>query len=722
MISRAFSPYRIVQNLWHRVPLSGRVRAGFKTLVFRVFAPWFRGTAAYRDWLEQQNWMERGLVHYPRFRGGGSARCGAPALRTTRGHSVPAVSVIIPVCGDPALVFSCLEAIADSSPQAAFEVIVVDAGGAPVNDARTALSARNDIRYVCDADGRGFAEFCNAGARLARGDDLFFLSVDTRVLGDWLSASRSVLSKIPGAGLVGGKILSPDGRINEPDWLRWRQGTSRLKSRDLDPARPAVNYLRDVEGFGGSAVLVRRSLFDAIGGFDPVYRSADYGVRDLSLEVRVHGYRVLYQPFSQAVRYGDACADARALGSADGAHEADRRRFFRKWRDMLFESSRYDTGDSRGTVGFRPKARILVIDACTPMSDRDSGSVDLVNLLRLFASFDYQVTFCPVDLIYAGPYTRALQSSGVECIYSPFEHSVERLLRARGREFDVVMLMRLDQGVRYLNSVRANCPQAKVIFNTVDLHYLREERRAMTDTGMADSAGARRMKRLELDVVRGVDLTILISPIERELLAGEVPDARLCVIPLLRDIPGRGPGFADRRGAIFIGGFRHPPNLDAILWCCRQIWPKVQGELPDVELSIVGSYPSAEVMNLEAKGVHVLGYVEDIAPLFARTRLSIAPLRYGAGLKGKVVTSLGYGVPCVVTPVAAEGLGLADGEGIVVAADPDAFAAAVVHIHGHQDDWERLSMAGIEAVRRSFSLDANRPRLANLLRDLDLPS
>jgi O-antigen biosynthesis protein len=722
MISRDFSPYRIVQGLWHRVPLGGRIRYALKTLVFRVFAPWFRGTVAYRDWLEQQDWMAGGSARDLRCCIGDLERAGAADLRTAMGHSVPAVSVIIPVCGDPARVLPCLAAIADSRPQMPFEVIVVDDASAPFNDARAALSARNDIRYVDDADCRGFAESCNAGARLARGEDLFFLSVDTRVLGDWLSASRSVLARIPGAGLVGGKILSPDGRINEPDWLRWRQGECPSKSNDRNSARPAVNYLRDVDVFGGSAVLVRRALFDAIGGFDPFYRSPDYGVGDLSLEVRVHGYRVVYQPFSQVVRYGDACADARALGSADGSREADRRRFFRKWRDMLFESSRYDSGDYRGTIGFRPKARILVIDACTPMSDRDSGSVDLVNLLRLFASFDYQVTFCPVDLIYAGPYTRALQSSGVECIYSPFEHSVERLLRARGREFDVVMLMRLDQGVRYLKPVRANCPQAKVIFNTVDLHYLREERRAMTDTGMQDSAGARRMKALELDVVRGADLTILISPIERDLLAGEVPDARLHVIPLLRDIPGRGPGFADRRGAIFIGGFRHPPNLDAILWCCRRIWPKVQGELPDVDLSIVGSYPSPEVMNLEAKGVHVLGYVEDIAPLFARTRLSIAPLRYGAGLKGKVVTSLGYGVPCVVTPVAAEGLGLADGEGIVIAADPDAFAAAVVHIHGHRGDWERLSTAGIEAVRRSFSLDANRPSLANLLRDLDLPS
>jgi glycosyltransferase involved in cell wall biosynthesis len=266
------------------------------------------------------------------------------------------------------------------------------------------------------------------------------------------------------------------------------------------------------------------------------------------------------------------------------------------------------------------------------------------------------------------------------------------------------------------------CPRAKVIFNTVDLHYLREERRASTQTGIPRSSAARRMKQQELEVVRRADTTIVISPIERELLAKEVPAARLHVIPLLREIPGRGPGYKGRRGILFIGGFRHPPNTDAILWFCAQIWPIVRRRLPGIELSIVGSYPSAEVLGLKGNGVEVLGYVEDIEPLFAQVRLTIAPLRYGAGLKGKVVTSLGYGVPCVATPTAAEGLELENGQGIRVAAEPDTFAAAIVQLYEAADEWDRYSLAGLRAVTERFSVGANRPRIMNLLTELGLPA
>ncbi|MFB1492179.1 glycosyltransferase [Thiocapsa sp. C3-3m] len=365
---------------------------------------------------------------------------------------------------------------------------------------------------------------------------------------------------------------------------------------------------------------------------------------------------------------------------------------------------------------------MLIIDACTPTPDRDSGSIDLLNYLRVLESLDYRVTFLPADLLYAGPYTRDLQDLGVECLYLPFAYSVEKVLRTRGDEFDVVMLMRLGQGLRYLKHVRAHCPRAKVIFNTVDLHYLRAERREATQSETRSRSIARRMKDQELEVVRGADSTIVISPFERELLAKEVPAARLHVIPLLREIPGRSLGYGGRRGLVFIGSFRHPPNVDAIVWFCECVWPSLRRRLPETELSIVGSYPSPQILGLKGHGVEVLGYVADIEPLFARARLTIAPLRYGAGLKGKVVTSLGYGVPCVVTPTAAEGLGLDDGQGILVAAESEAFAAAIVQLYESADEWERSSLAGLRAVTERFSVAANRPRIKNLLVELGLPA
>jgi glycosyltransferase involved in cell wall biosynthesis len=532
----------------------------------------------------------------------------------------------------------------------------------------------------------------------------------------------AIASRIPETGLVGSQLVFPSGRVKEAGRIIGNDGWARRYGHEQDSRSPELSFVRDADAFSSAAILVRRVLLEDVGGFDPSYTGLDFAAIDLCFALQASGYRVIYQPRSQVIHHAEGLANTEVTGGVSSGEDQDRHHFAAKWREMIRAHVRSAARSERLEADRRPRARMLIIDACTPTPDRDSGSIDLLNYLRVLESRDYRVTFIPADLLYAGPYTRDLQDLGVECFYLPFAHSVEKLLRARGDEFDVVMLMRLAQGSRYLTRVRALCPHAKVIFNTVDLHYLREERRASTQTGTRSGSMARRMKQQELEVVRGADTTIVISPIERALIAREVPTARLRVIPLLREIPGRGPGYGGRRGILFIGGFRHPPNADAIIWFCERVWPIVRRRLPDIELSIVGSYPSPEVLGLEGNGVEVLGYVEDIEPLFARVRVTIAPLRYGAGLKGKVVTSLGYGVPCVVTPTAAEGLELDDGQGVLVAAEPDAFAAAILHLYEAEDDWQRCSLAGLRAVTERFSVPANRPRIIGLLTELGLPA
>jgi GT2 family glycosyltransferase/glycosyltransferase involved in cell wall biosynthesis len=721
MKPRIFAISRVLLTLWHRLPLSARIRFAAKSVAFRALGSWFSGTSAYNDWVEQRQWLELGVKKQTQ---GAPDLVGSPfpiPLRLASGVSDrPVVSVIIPVChrlNDP---IACLDSIATHPPAVPIEVIVID--GRLGNEVDSSLAERGDIRYLRIAHDLGVVIAANRGAALARGDLVFFLSQDSRVLDGWLDASMAIASRIPETGLVGSQLLFPNGRVKEAGRIVGDDGWARRYGLQDDSRAPELGFVRDADAFSCAALLIRRVLLDDVGGFDPGYTCLDVAATDVSFAAQARGYRVIYQPGSQVVQSTESLADPEASGGAKACEDPDCRRFSAKWRAMLSVHARSDGPSERLEADRRPRARMLIIDACTPMPDRDSGSIDLFNYLHVLVSLDYRVTFMPADLLYAGPYTRDLQNLGVECLYSPFASSVENVIRARGDEFDVVMLMRLAQGSRYLKRVRVMCPRAKVIFNTVDLHYLREERRASTQTGIPRSSAARRMKQQELEVVRRADTTIVISPIERELLAKEVPAARLHVVPLLREIPGRGPGYKGRCGILFIGGFRHPPNADAILWFCAQIWPIVRRRLPEIELSIVGSYPSAEVLGLKGNGVEVLGYVEDIEPLFARVRLTIAPLRYGAGLKGKVVTSLSYGVPCVVTPTAAEGLELENGQGIRVATEPDTFAAAIVQLYEAEDEWDRCSLAGLRAVTERFSVGANRPRIMNVLTELGLPA
>jgi len=649
----------------------------------------------------------------------------APALANLRiaggVAAAPQVSVIIPVHNQILYTLACLDSIAKTEPDTSMEVLVIDDCSA--DDTNAQLSSRDDIRYIRSDTHLGFVDSCNIGAEKARGQFLFFLNNDTVVLEGWLDALVGTFSQEANVGLVGSKLIYPDGLLQEAGGIVWEDASGWNWGRLRDPAAPEYNFLRDVDYCSGAALMIRRSLFDAIGGFDKRYAPGYYEDTDLAFSVRQRGWRVLYQPLSQVVHY-EGVTSGTDLSSGMKAYQVrNRQRFLEKWQPVLLEHGTSESRPPRLSADRAPAGRMLVVDHCTPTPDQDSGSIDMFNYLRMLTDTGYRVTFVPYsNFSHSDGYTAALQRMGVECVYRPYVDSLENLIEKRGEEFDAVMLSRAETAYACIDSIRAACCRAKIIFNTVDLHFLRERRRAELETGNPRSSKAIELEHKERYVMDRADITIVISSSELELLAREAPYVPVRVIPLLRDIPGRSVEYHERDGIVFVGGFRHPPNVDGLLWFCTDIWPQIRGRLPDVELTVVGSHPPAEVQALSAlDGVRVVGFVEDLGPVFARARVSVAPLRYGAGQKGKVVTSLGYGVPCIVTGIAAEGLGLDNGQGIMIADEVADFAEAVTEIYKDPMLWEKISTDGLASATAQFSVDANRNRLAAILRELKLP-
>jgi glycosyltransferase involved in cell wall biosynthesis len=347
---------------------------------------------------------------------------------------------------------------------------------------------------------------------------------------------------------------------------------------------------------------------------------------------------------------------------------------------------------------------VLIIDSVYPRPDNDSGSIDAVNFIRMFQSLGYSVIFIADAEFSADSSARnAIQALGVYCVSPPDYNSVEDFLRAAASVIDVCFLSRVYSGGRYAEAVKRLCDHAKIIFNTVDLHHLREEREARLTQDRRALNVAYGTREREFAIARLVDVTLVVSDKEAALLEEALPGVQVSTVPLVRECVGCVNDFNTRHGIGFIGGFLHRPNIDAVHYFLNEIWPIVRARLPDVKFYVMGADMPEEIRNRTDPGFVAIGYVRDLARQLEAIRVMVAPLRFGSGAKGKVVSSLAHGVPCVATSIAAEGMGLVDGATISVADTSEMFAHNIIALYTDEETWRARSQSGTEFVASNYS-------------------
>ena len=642
----------------------------------------------------------------------------------------PLVSVVIPVHNQYAVTRRCLAALAYAPTRIPFEVIVVDDGSTDAT--RTALEREAPgIQVVRHDFARGFNQACCSGVAIASGRYAVLLNNDTEPCAQWLEELLAPFELWPDTGLVGAQLLQPNGRLQEAGCIVWGDGSPWNYGRDRNPHEPAYAYSRQVDYVSGAAMMVSTSLWKQLGGFSPEFSPAYYEDTDFAFKVRAAGYSVRYTPLARVIHHeglsnGSDPAKAEGLKKYQAIHEP---LFKTKWAHAFTGSSELtpqaaETIKDRGISG-----RILFIDHDTPRPDRDAGSHAALVELQLVQQLGYKVTFFPANLAWLDHYTSDLQRRGVEVIHAPFSLNLGQFLEERGEEFDAVYLTRYSVAANALPLLQRHAPRAKSLFCNADLHHLRELRAARAEQLQADAleqalAAVAQVRDQELEVMAQVDLTLSYSAVERGVIeAASLGACATAACPWVQECPDEVAPLQGRAGLAFLGSYGHPPNRDAVSHWLQELWPELREQFPQLQLHLYGSGLNRELAQSwgATAGVVIEGWVQDPAEVYNRHRLAIAPLRSGAGLKGKVIAAAGHGLPQLLSPLAAEATGLRHGQEAWIATSHQAWLDGANQLLSDDGYWQAMASSAQAYVREHYSWSQGAQLMRSAFAQLDLP-
>lgn len=615
--------------------------------------------------------------------------------------SSPLVTIVIPVYNNWWVTYRCLRALQSNSDSTPYEVVVVD--DASSDQTMDALQSIRGITVVRNLTNAGYLTSTNRGANLSSKSSkyLLLLNNDTEPVDGWLDSLYRAIEKDERVGIVGSALIYPNGVLQEAGGQIFAGGNAWNLGRGANPLSALFAFAREVDYCSAASVIVRKTFWVEAGGFDSRYIPAYCEDSDLALAAWSLGYKVMYEPKSWVIHH-EGLSHGKSTDSGLKKYQiANNRKLFAKWETDL-RNHWEDVGVPRFEATRDSKGIVIICDRQLPSLTRDAGSIRTVQIIRHIQTLGYHAVLACVDNTTTQVDLDSLRSTGVE-IHQDLNDFYDSL-SLRSQRLRAIWTIRQEVYDFFGERLKQVAPTAMFIADLMDIKY-REYYNS--NSGIAKS---------QLKVANEVDRVILVSEVEAQEFNRQSETNKASVIWAEYDPQKSQPNWKGSKGLIFVGGFRHLPNLEGIEWFADHVLPVLNELGLRAPIRVVGSGLKApKISELEGKGLQMLGGVEDLATIYMQSRIALVPLLKGAGRKGKVGEALSFGIPIVSTSVGIEGFGDVMSSGVAVANTPTEMAKAIYDLHENYDLWKRASELGKEYCVSNLSSLAMRNEISRLI-------